>query len=362
MHNILSFLIVLGLLIFVHELGHFLLAKLFRIRVLTFSLGFGPRLAGFTAGGTDYVLSAFPLGGYVKMHGEDPGEELALSERAGAFSLCPVWQRFLVVAAGPLFNLLFAVVLFSGLYWHTGIPHPLDTTRIGSVDPKSPAAAVGIKPGDVIRSINGTSINGWQEVSREIRRGGGIPEAPDKLTITVDRAGKFITFAVTPEMREVKSIFGEVVEQRLMIGIGRADEVKYEDATIFSATNAGLAQTWNFTVLTVVGIGKIIQRVVPASDIGGPILIAQVAGQQLKTGWMNFVSFMALVSVNLAVLNLLPVPVLDGGHLFFYVLETIMRRPISIRTREMWQQVGIVLLGTLMVFVFYNDLVRLFSN
>lgn len=357
MNTIISFIVVLGLLIFVHEFGHFLWAKFFKVKVLKFSLGFGPRLAGKIVGETEYVLSAFPLGGYVKMFGETPGEEeIPMEEISRSFSHKPVWQRFLIVAGGPLFNLFFAVFLFFFIFVVAGLPQPVEGTKIGQVGPDSPAEAAGIQAGDIILAINGENVSQWEEVSEHIRNSGGR-----SVTLLLQRGSEKIEITAQPRMQKTKNIFGEEMDERLMVGISRSDEVFYEKVTIGHALKAAFVQTWGFIYLTLVGIIKIIQKVIPASELGGPILIAQLAGQQMEAGWINFLYFMGLISVNLGILNLLPIPILDGGHLVFFSVEAVLRKPLSMRAMEMMQQIGLVLLGTLMLFVFYNDLVRLFG-
>ncbi|MCL2789307.1 MAG: RIP metalloprotease RseP [Desulfobulbus sp.] len=354
MNAVLSFIIVLGVLIFVHELGHFLLAKAFGVRVLKFSLGFGNKLIARQWGETEYLISAFPLGGYVKMYGEHQEEEVLPAERHRSFSHKTVWQRFGIVFGGPLFNLLFAVVLFFGMFAFAGIPEPIDSSRVGEVTVGSVADQAGMKAGDVIRSINSAPVTSWEHVSERIKNSGGA-----SVTLIVDRQGRELTFTAKPTLQKAKNLLGEEVGERYMLGIVRSDEVRYRAATIGESGEAALLQTWNLGYLTVMGIVKMIQRVIPASELGGPIRIAELAGQQMEAGWMNLLYFMGLLSVNLGILNLLPVPVLDGGHLVFLSLEAVRRRPLSDRTMAISQQIGIAILGTLMVFVFYNDILRL---
>ncbi len=357
MNSIISFVIVLGLLIFVHEFGHFIFAKLFGVKVLRFSLGFGPKLFGKQVGETEYLVSAFPLGGYVKMYGENPGDEVEPAEAGRAFSDKPLWQRFCIVAAGPIFNLLFAVLLFFLIYAIAGLPQPIPGTRIGQVAPDSPAATAGIVAGDEILSINGKPTTEWEQISEIVREGSGAP-----VTLVLKRGNETITTTGTPTRQEVKNIFGEKVGERYLLGITRSEELVFEKVSLFTALGAGLGQTWNLIYLTLLSLVKIIQKVVPASELGGPILIAQLAGQQMEAGWMNLLYFMGLLSVNLGILNLFPIPILDGGHLLFFTVDGIMRRPLSMKTREMLQQVGLVLLVSLMFFVFYNDIMRLMGR
>jgi len=356
MNTIFSFVLVLGLLIFVHELGHFLFAKLFGVRVLKFSLGFGPRVAGRTYGDTEYVISAFPLGGFVKMFGENPDElDISEEERAVSFAHKKVWQRFFIVLAGPLFNILFSVFLFFMVFIFVGVPTSVDSTKVGKVTEGSPAENGGLLEGDLILQIGEHQTLGWLDILEAVKGSGG-----NEIQIVVQRERERLSLTVQPAIDTVKNVFGEDVEQRYMIGIMKDDALVYEDAGIVEAFKNSCLQTWMYISLTVMGFVKIIQQVVPASEIGGPILIAQIAGEQMRAGWLNLIYFMGLLSVNLGILNLLPIPVLDGGHLVFLTLEGLRRKPMDERAQIFAQQVGIGLLGTLMIFVFYNDIVRLF--
>ena len=361
MNTVISFAIVLGLLIFVHEFGHFIWAKFFGVKVLKFSLGFGPKLISKQYGETEYLISAFPLGGYVKMFGENPGElveeKLSPGERKRSFATRPVWQRFIIVAGGPLFNLIFAVFLFFLIVFVAGMPQPVETTTIGGVGQYTPAAEAGLQKGDTIVAIDGKETRQWEDVSLMIKDSGG-----SEVVLTVKRNDRTLEIAVTPRMEKTRNIFGEEVGERYMVGIARSEEVTYEKVGFIKALQAGISQTGSWIYLTVMGLVKIIQKVVPASELGGPILIAQIAGERMEAGWINFLYFMAVLSVNLGILNLLPIPILDGGHLVFFSVEAILRKPLNLRTMEIMQQVGLVLLGTLMIFVFYNDLVRVFSG
>ena len=360
MNTIISFAIVLGLLIFVHEFGHFVWAKFFGVKVLKFSLGFGPKLISRQYGETEYLVSAFPLGGYVKMFGESPGEiaEEGLSPRElkRSFATRPVWQRFIIVAGGPVFNLLFAMFLFFIIVFVAGLPQPIDTTTIGDVGQGSPAAEAGLQPDDTIIAIDGKETRLWEDVSLLIKESEG-----GEVVMTTRRGDETLEIVVTPRMEMTKNIFGEVVGERYMVGIARTEEVVYEKVGFVKSLQAGVSQTWSWMYLTVLGLVKIIQKVVPASELGGPILIAKIAGERMEAGWVNFLYFMGVLSVNLGILNLLPIPILDGGHLVFFSVEAILRKPLNLRTMEILQQIGLVLLGSLMIFVFYNDLIRVFG-
>lgn len=361
MNTIVSFAIVLGLLIFVHEFGHFIWAKFFGVKVLKFSLGFGPKLFSRQYGETEYLISAFPLGGYVKMFGESPGElaeeSLSPGELNRSFATRPVWQRFIIVAGGPAFNLLFAMFLFFIIVLFAGLPQPVETTTIGGVGEDTPAAAAGLQVGDIILAIDGTETERWEDVSLLIKGSAGR-----EVVMTLQRAEQTLEVLVTPRLEKMRNIFGEEVGERHMVGIARSEEVFYEKVGFTKSLQAGVSQTWNWMYLTVLGLIKIIQKVVPVSELGGPILIAKIAGERMEAGWINFLYFMGVLSVNLGILNLLPIPILDGGHLVFFSVEAILRKPLNLRTMEILQQIGLVLLGTLMIFVFYNDLVRVFSG
>jgi regulator of sigma E protease len=346
---IVSAVVVLGLLIFVHELGHFIFAKFFGVGVEKFSLGFGPKLIGKTVGGTEYLISAFPLGGYVKMIGESPDAEIALEDQDRSFMGKHPLKRIVIVAAGPIFNLIFAALLFILVYM-IGVPSA--TTRIGEVVANKPAALAGLQTKDLVMSVNGMPVSRWDEFASIIAESKGVP-----LDIIVEREGKALPFRIVPETKEGKNLFGEKISYPV-IGVVAAAEMITDRYSPAKAVVKGLQQTWKVTTLTIVSIGKLIERVVPLDSVGGPIMIAKMAGEQASAGGVNFLAFMALLSINLGVLNLLPVPILDGGHLFFYFCEFIFRRPVSMKVREIAQQVGLVLLIGLMVLAFYNDIIR----
>lgn len=354
MNAVLSFLLVLGILIFVHELGHFLFAKLFKVRVLKFSLGFGNKLIGKTWGETEYLISAFPLGGYVKMYGEQPGEEVAEADKEVSFSHKTVGQRFWIVFGGPLFNLLFAVLVFWLMFVFAGRPDLAETTKIGTISAGSSAEKAGLKKDDLILTINDHKVTSWEQVSSSVRDSGG-----KKMQLVVQRGSDMLTIEATPVRDMVKNIFGEPTEERYLLGMSRAEDVVYRKVSLPESVILALQHTWSMIVLTVMGLVKMIQRVIPASELGGPIRIAEIAGEQLKEGWINLIHFTGLLSVNLGILNLLPIPILDGGHLVFLSIEAIRRKPMGEMALMRAQQVGMALLGTLMLFVFYNDIARI---
>lgn len=349
MISLFSAIVVLGVLIFVHELGHFIFAKLFGVGVEKFSLGFGPKLVGWKKGETEYLISAFPLGGYVKMVGEGDDTELGEADKLRSFAGKPPLQRIAIVAAGPVFNLFFALLVFIAVYM-IGVPVP--TTKIGEVLKDKPAARAGLQTNDVIVAIDGKPAKRWEDVARTIAGSKGKP-----VEIKVRRGNQTLSFRVVPEYRTAKNLFGESVTSP-MIGVASSGETFTERFPPLEAVQKGSVQTWNVIEVTVLSIVKLIERAIPLETIGGPIMIAKMAGQQATAGAVSFLAFMALLSVNLGVLNLLPVPILDGGHLIFYLWELVFRRPVSQKAREIAQQIGLVLLIGLMALAFYNDIAK----
>ena len=349
--SIVAAIIVLGFLILFHELGHFLVAKSTGVGVLKFSIGFGPKLVGKRVGRTDYVISAVPLGGFVKMVGEDPEEEVTAEDQKFAFQRQALWKRMAIVAAGPGANILFAFVAFSLVFAIYGARVSSEAAKVGDVIENMPAAQAGLKAGDLITSVNGTAVDKWDKLSETIRASGGSP-----VTLTVQRQGATVQVQVTPQAKPDKNIFGETLGTAYVIGIERGfDE---EQVGLLTAIGMGAKQTVWWVETLFISIAKIFQGRIPARDIGGPILIVQAAGQQARLGLEYLLHFMAVISINLGVLNLLPIPVLDGGHFLFFAAEAILRRPLDIRHREIAQQVGLVLLISLMAFAFYNDIAR----
>jgi regulator of sigma E protease len=352
--SILSFIIVLGVLIFFHEFGHFLVARLFGVGVEKFSLGFGPRLIGKKVGITDYRISAIPLGGYVKMVGEEPDAEIAPEDIALSFTHKHVAKRMLIVAAGPVFNILLAVLIFFSIFLISGtfVLKP----SVGSVKQGSPAFAAGLEKGDLIIAINESEINSWDEMAEIINASKG-----QKLKLGVRRGESTRSFMLAPEQVTTKNIFGEDV-QRYIIGITASGESYSKEMNFFQAFSESMVQTYRVTELMVVIIAKLIKGDISTDTLGGPIMIAQMAGDSAKAGIGSLISFIALISVNLAIINLLPIPVLDGGHLLFFSIEALKGRPVSIKVREIAQQVGLFILILLMILVFYNDISRIFFS
>ncbi len=348
--TIIATIIVLGVLIFVHELGHFLVAKLSRVCVLTFSLGFGPKLLGKKVGETQYQISMVPLGGYVKMIGEEPGEKIPPELLARSFTAQSVKSRMGIVFAGVFFNYLFAVLAFIIIFM-VGMPTLLP--EVGDVKPDYPAFQAGLQKGDRILDINGTAVKKWDDLARMIHDSGGRP-----LLLTVERDRKTFPVSVIPQTLAQKNLFGEDIQVGL-IGISPSGNSFVERYDPFTATYRAFIQTWRITELTVISIVKIFEGKISAKTIGGPILIAQLAGQQAKAGGLNLLLFMAIISINLVVLNLLPIPVFDGWHILLFLIEGVTGRPVSLKLREKAQQVGIFMIILLMLLVFYNDISRL---
>jgi len=352
--NILSFIIVLGVLIFFHEFGHFLIARFFGVGVEKFSLGFGPRLIGKKVGITDYRISAIPLGGYVKMVGEEPDAEIDPEEIPLSFTHKHVAKRMLIVAAGPVFNILLAVIIFFGIFLSSGtfVLKP----SVGSVKQGAPAFSAGLEKGDLIIAINESAINSWDEMAEIINGSKG-----KTIRLVVRRGDSTRNFTIAPEQVTTKNIFGEDI-QRYIIGITASGESYSKDLNLFQAFSESLLQTYRVTELMVVIIAKLITGDISTDTLGGPIMIAQMAGDSAKAGIGSLISFIALISINLAIINLLPIPVLDGGHLLFFSIEAIKGSPVSIKVREIAQQIGLFLLILLMILVFYNDISRIFFS
>lgn len=351
--TILATVVVLGVLIFVHEFGHFLVAKLLKVRVEVFSLGFPPKLVSKQIGETDYRLSVVPLGGYVKLLGENPHDEVPPELMPYSFLHRPLWQRTAIVLAGPAFNFFFAVVSLFLVFAFSGLPYV--PTEIGRVVADSPAARAGLQAGDAIVAVDGTPVQRWEELSRQIRSYEGQP-----MTFTVRRGEQQLQFQLAPEKKEGLNIFGQKVEA-FQIGVASSERLAIEALSPVQALKEGLLYSLRIAALTLQSIYKLIAREISMDTLGGPIMIAQVAGKQAEMGLTHLIHFMAVLSVNLTLLNLLPIPVLDGGHLFFFFLEAVRGKPLPVKHREMAQALGMVLILTLMLLVFYQDIMRVFS-
>lgn len=435
------FLTGLAALIFVHELGHFLIARRCGVVVEKFSLGFGPKIFGFHSKGTDFLIAAIPLGGYVKMKGEDPGEEL--QDTQGSFSAAPVQHRLAIAFGGPLFNILFALAIYVVVYM-VGVP-TLGTT-IGTVRDNSPAQAAGLKSGDRILEVNGREIRFWDQLLDIVHKAPGQPmqfviekdiHTVQTVTITpkedeatnlfgekekvgligvtpllrnisyveegsaadqaglqagddilsidgtaimgwrdlkpaaIDKPGQELIFRIlrngyeqdlklTPAPKTITDSEGKEIQIGLL-GLQLRGDMVLEQYSLLGAVQRGFKETWRLTYLIAVSIKKLIFGSIPADTIGGPILIFQIYGQQAEQGFNELIRLTALLSINLGLLNLLPIPMLDGGHIFFFLIELIKGKPVSERSRERASQIGLFMLISLMVFAIYNDIVRVIN-
>lgn len=354
MTYLLSFVVVLGILIFVHEFGHFLVARQLGVGVTKFSFGFGPKVVGIVRGETEYMISAIPLGGYVKLVGESDEEEVPPEEQGKAFFQKPVGVKMAVVLAGPVGNLVFAFLVFWVIFLG-GVPTL--TPKIGNVLPGTPAARAGLHAGDVVVRVGGHAITSWEELADGIRKSG----AGKKLQLVVRRGNEEVPVTVVPEVRAGRSVFGEKVEGP-KIGVVAGKEMVRKKINPVAAVVRAAEETGRIIYLTVLTVVKLVMRVLPANTLGGPIFIAQMAGDQARQGITSFAYFLALLSVNLGILNLLPVPILDGGHLLFFSIEALRRKPISPQARMMAQQVGLAVILMLTALVFYNDIARLIAG
>jgi regulator of sigma E protease len=348
-----AFVVALGVLVFVHECGHFLTAKRLGVKVLRFSIGFGPIFWKRQPGETEYALSAIPLGGYVKMLGEDAdGDPVPPEELHRAFSSQRPLRRAAIIAAGPLTNFVFAFLVYSLVYASAGAPMPSTEPRLGGVSASMPAERAGLKAGDVVVSIDGTSIESWEVLSKTVRGSGG-----KTLHMVVERDGSRVDIEVTPEEHDLTSPDGSKAERAFLIGVEPSHQ--WENVGAFKAIELAAEQSVGTALAVLQGLGHMITGHVSVKELGGPIAIAQAAGRQARNGVWNYLMMLALLSINLGVLNLMPVPALDGGHLALLSIEGVLGRPLKPRALELAQQVGVLLLVSLMVFVFYNDIHRL---
>jgi regulator of sigma E protease len=365
---IIPFLFVLTIVVFFHELGHFLVARWNGVKVLTFSLGFGPELAGFNdRHGTRWKISAIPLGGYVKFFGDESeastpasSETLAsmtAEERAGSFHHKKVGPRAAIVAAGPIANFLLAIVIFTCLFTFFG--KPSTTARVDKIEANSAAAKAGFQVGDIVTAIDGKAIGSFSDMQRIV----GV-RAGDTLNFTIKRGDSTLQLKGTPELREVKDSFGNA--HRLgVLGITRATnpgDVVTERVDPATALWLGVKETWFVVDRTLSYIGGVFTGREAADQVGGPIRIAQISGQVATIGLAALVHLAAVLSISIGLLNLFPVPLLDGGHLLFYAVEAVRGRPLSERAQEMGFRIGLGLVLMLMVFATYNDILHLAAS
>jgi regulator of sigma E protease len=352
---IVPFLFTLTIIVFFHELGHFLVARWCGIRVLVFSLGFGPEVAGFNDRyGTRWKISLIPLGGYVKFFGDDneasvpdPAVLAAMSEeeRKHSFFGQSVGRRAAVVIAGPLTNFILAIVVFAGVFVVFG--KPTVVPRISAVQPDSAAAAAGFEPGDLVTAIDGRKIDNFVDMQRIVGFSGG-----HTLKIVVDRGGIPVTLTAIPEIKGGKGV----------LGVTRSNEpgdVRVETVGAVDAIALGADKTWFIVETTLSYIRDVFAGRQSADQIGGPIGIARISGQVAELGWGALFDFIGVISVSIGLLNLFPVPLLDGGHLLFYSIEAIRGRPLSERAQEVGFRIGLAIVVMLMIFATMNDILHL---
>ncbi|MGH6726353.1 MAG: RIP metalloprotease RseP [Pseudolabrys sp.] len=364
---IVPFLFVLTIVVFFHELGHFLVARCCGIKVLTFSIGFGPEIVGFNDRyGTRWKISAIPLGGYVKFFGDDnaasvPDHELAAAmteaEKAVSFVHQPVAPRAAVVAAGPIANFVLAVAIFAGVFVVVG--KQTTSARVDTVQPASAAQAAGFQPGDLVLAIDGEKIGSFSDMQRIVSISAGEP-----LNIEVERGGVPVTLKATPQLRTLKDNFGNV-HKLGVLGISRSmapGDVKTEKVGPLRAVVMGAKETWFVVDRTLSYIGGVFTGREAADQLGGPIRIAQVSGQMASAGFVALIHLTAVLSVSIGLLNLFPIPLLDGGHLLFYGIEAARGRPLSERTQEVGFRIGLAIVVMLMIFATFNDILHLATS
>jgi regulator of sigma E protease len=351
LRSIIAFIVVLGVLVFVHEMGHYLAARWRGVHVEVFSIGFGKVIKSWTdRQGTEWRLSWLPLGGFVKLHGQEgPGDateqQMARWQEGRTFHNKPVRDRAIVVAAGPAANFILAAVLFAGLYMSIG--QPLPSATVGTVVEGSAAASAGLQSGDRILALDGEAVRRFEDVQRHIQ-----PRAGQPVQVRIAREGAEQTLTVTPSTRESEG------RQLGVLGVtGGAPE--FQRLNPISAVAAGVTQTVDITGQTFAGIWEMITGRRGTEDLGGPLRIAQLSGQVAQLGLVSLITFIAVLSVNLALINLFPIPVLDGGHLLFYAAEAIRGRPLSPRAMEYGFRAGIAVLAALFIFTTWNDITRL---
>ncbi len=350
--TIIASIFVIGILIFIHELGHFLAAKFMGVRVEVFSLGFGPRLIGFKAGETEYRLSLIPLGGYVKLYGEHPETIPSVENPERAFAFKSPWQKSVIVIAGPLANFILAVLIFWFLF--TTVGTYTFPAKVGEVLPNSPAEKAGLKPGDVILEVNGNKVKSFQELVFFLRS-----KKPQKLiTLKIKRDSRIFEVKLKPKLQEGYNIFGKKTKIPI-IGIKSTEEIIHHRYNPITAFGMAVKKVAKLTELVFLAIYKLLTGGMPFSALGGPLTIGKMAGESAKMGISYLLLFTAILSVNLGVINILPLPMLDGGHLVLFGIESIRGKPLSLKTQELIFKIGLALIIALSIAVFYNDLLKL---
>lgn len=364
--TLLSFLIALSVVVFVHEFGHFYVARRCGVKCETFSVGFGPELFGRTdKHGTRWKFSVIPLGGYVRMFGEGDtmqaveggrGEsepeprELTPEERAVSFKHKSLRQKSAIVFAGPAINLLFAIAVFWVMFLLVG--RPITEPVIGTIIENSAAADAGLMPEDKVVAIDGASIDRFEDIQNIVQIGNGAP-----LDLLIERDAVELNVLLTPRAVDGTDPFGNA-QRRFLIGITPSGQTRVTDLGPISALGVAVGQTYEIIEGTAIAVSQIVSGERGTEDLGGPIRIAKYSGQAAKTGIAGFILFMAILSINLGIINLFPVPLLDGGHLLFYAIEAVIGRPISEQAQEWGMRMGLALVIALMVFVTWNDIVH----
>ncbi len=364
---VIPFVFVLSLVVFFHELGHFLIARWCGVRIMVFSIGFGPEIIGFNDRyGTRWKISAIPLGGFVKFFGDENAASVPdaariasmdAQERAQSFAFQPVLKRAAIVVAGPLANFILAIVIFAGVFMLYG--KQTMSARVDSVQPDSAAAAAGFKPGDLVVAIDGRPIDNFAEMQRIVSASAG-----ETIAVTVDRDGVQQVLKATPALKEVKDNFGNV--QRIgVLGISRSmapEDLKLHPVAPPQAVWMSVQETWSGIDRTLGYIGGVIVGREAANQLGGPIRIAQMSGQVASFGFVPLIQLAAVLSVSIGLLNLFPIPLLDGGHLLFYAIEALRGRPLSERAQEVGFRIGLAIVLMLMIFATFNDIVHLTTS
>ncbi len=364
---IIPFLFVLTIVVFFHELGHFLVARWCGVRVLVFSVGFGPEILGFNdRHGTRWKLAAIPLGGYVKFHGDENAASVPdqrtiatmdTAERRESFHHQRVGNRAAIVVAGPVANFLLAIAIFAAIFTFHG--KQSTSARVDSIQAGSAAAAAGFMPGDLVLEIDGRAIETFSDMQRIVGSSAGYT-----LKITVERGGQQVVLNATPALREIKDNFGNT--HRIgVLGISRSmaqDDMRLEKAAPHKAVWMGVEETWFVIERTMSYLAGVIVGREAADQLGGPIRIAQVSGQVATAGFIPLLHLAAVLSVSIGLLNLFPVPLLDGGHLLFYAVEAVRGRPLSERAQEVGFRIGLAIVLMLMIFATFNDILHLATS
>ncbi len=360
---ILPFLFVLSLVVFFHELGHFLIGRWCGVKVDAFSLGFGPELFGFNDRyGTHWRLAALPLGGYVKFHGDANGASMtdaaavaAMSpeDRAVSFIAQNVWKRAAIVAAGPIANFILAIVIFTGIFYVNG--RAILLPAVDSVAADSAAEAAGFQPGDLILAIDGVKVDSFEEMQRIVQT-----ESDTELVFTVDRGGKVLELVATPRRRDVVTAFGTT--RVGILGVqskGKPENWHIRHYDFVDSMKLAGTETWWVIARTGGYLKGLVVGTETADQLSGPIRIAEVSGAMAKIGLGALLNLAAILSISVGLLNLFPIPLLDGGHLFYYAVEVIRGKAMNDKAQQFGFKIGLMLVTSLMIFATYNDILRL---